>query len=1013
MRTTSAMPLRKVATRRTSRAAKKLGQRSDFSSRQAMYNQLKRIIPGTTKTTPFNVLDTKLKKARSNPDMVALMSQFKYNEVLEVAKELVAKGLFDLPPSSGSRYVEVSKAVREAAREPSSEENLPDDISRSGFRRLERFQSAVTEVDLPNSPSNTPTPSFDQLLKDHLEISRAASAASAVSHDSKPVEVLESTRSTKPISGSRQATAVSMGVSDRQKRGRITLRDSHGRYLETHVEKIYSLLKPCLKGVHYHHSVSFQKIGYELRVSPGLHELMWEYRPRSLVSIARKLCIRGLFLVDYARFPTYREAAEEARKLVPRYADLPLPTCGIISHDASQLLSPYPWELPKLPYMYGIELVASRDTTPDFQRLRLLPAPEGSDALHNNESSNIMETQIPASDLKQTTEPNAAGSQISYPEIPGTSEQVLVQSEISNPAALVQPEASAHHRPGKPNQTLRVGGLSPPVDAMSLFKKFAEFSPVRLELINSGMAFITFTDIEAATTALKANDGTFFDGRELWCGFTKSRPRRRQVTARVVASRQLVNDHVRDLSSLPGDTWDEHPDYTPVKGEAIIGAPTYKTAGAVSKVPAQSIADKLSLPSRSHLPDLDDATSTEKESSKSNVESLDDRLENKQFHVSVPAPAMSDGLGADEGMMSTKNSASDPPSSNLRWDTLLDARDLKKNSNMDPVDTEISRHATMAVPETMSLFLPHSVQHKILCGLQASLEKVCFEYIMRTTPNVLQESQTSWGIDNPHALELNQYMRLFAKLKAFGSKSIEPDNSGSMSRLHNSLILLRNSAVHRKRSSVLNLRRWTHDAYTLAILAGDSKAAAQFENLGRYLEVEQQRMYADKKEAEERLLATVKKLAAKRAELDRLEQEAMDRFIEEHERIRARDSADLNKAIDATLSLDYGLGSGCEKTSSIEPTSPDEPVPATEPASSTVPTVSPAVPITSPAELTTSTIVPTMSPIVPTSLPIMPTALSVERTIIPAESLSLVFKDLQSTDPVSGIFGRLKLWYGA
>ena len=1000
MRTTSAMPLRKVASRRPSRAAKKLVQRGESSLRQAMYNKLKRIIPGTTKTTPFHVLDTKLEKAQSNPDMVALMSQFKYDEILEVAKELVAKGLFDLPPSSGSSYVEAYKAAREAAREPSSEENLPDDISRSGFRRLERFQSAVTEVDLPNSPSNTATTSFDQLLKDHLETSRAASAASAVSHDFKPVEVLESTRSTKPISGSRQATAVSMGVSDRQRRGRGTLRDSNGRYLETHVEKIYSLLKPCLKGVHYHHSVSFQKIGYELRVSPGLHELMLEYRPRSLVSIARKLCIRGLFLVDHARFPTYREAAEEARKLVPRYADLPLPTCGVISHDASQLLSPYPWELPKFPYMYGIEPVASRDTTPDFQRMRLLPAPEGSDALHNNESSNVVETeriQIPASGLKQTKEPNEAGLLKSHPDLPKISKQVLNQDEISNPAALVEPEVTTYDRDGEPSKTLRISGFRRGVHKKQLFEEFARFSPIEIEVPERLVALMTFTDIAAATKALNAKRRFLLCGRALRCTFTN------QVHAHVVVSGQLIDDYTRGLSSLPGDIWDEHPSpsFTLVKGEAISGAP--KMAGAVSKVSAQSIADRPLLPSESHLPDLVDMTSIEKESFKSNVESPDGRLKNKQFQVSVPAPAMSDGLGADEGMISTKNSASDLPSSDLRWDTLLEARDLKKDSNIDPVDLEISRHATMAVPETRSFYLPHSVQHKILCGLQASLEKVCFEYIMRTRPDVLRESQNHWGIDNPHALELNQYTRLCAKLNTF----IGPDNSGSMwRRLHSSLILLRNVAVHRKRSSVPSLRRWTHDAYTLAILVGDSKAAAQFENLGRYLEVEQQRMYAARKEAEERLLVTVKDLAAKRAELNRLEQEAMDRFSKEHKQIHIRDSADLSKAIDAILSLDYGLGSGCEKISSTEPISPNEPVPVTEPASSAVST-------TSPAGLTTSTIVPTTSRIVPTTLPIMPTALSVERTIMPAESLSLVPKDLRSTDPVSGIFGRLKLWYGA
>ncbi|KEQ69947.1 hypothetical protein M436DRAFT_84995 [Aureobasidium namibiae CBS 147.97] len=642
MRTAGAIRSQKMAGRTTSRAAKKVPISHDFLLRQRMYNKLKRIIPDTAKTTPSHVLKTKLENAQSNPDMVALMSQFKYDEILDVAKELVAKGLFGLaqPPHGG--YIRARKAAREAASEPSSEANVPDEIRRSGFRRLDDFQSAVAEAESPSSTSGNSITSFDQLLENHLETSRATSAASAVFSNFKPADILETTRSTKSIDGFRQATAVSVGVRDRRRKPRVSLQDTNGYYLETYVEKVYSESKPRLKGFHCHPSVSYHKIGHELGFFPGLSKLLLEHRPRDLFRLVRELCIRGLFLVNYTRYPSYREAAEEARKLVPQYADLPLRVCAV----ASQILSPYPWEPLRLPYVLDIEPVASRATVPDCQRMKLLPASEGSNAPHNNESSNVMETeriQIPASDLKQTTELNAAGSQISHPDISGTSKQVLEQGEFSNSAALVKPEVTAWDRVGEPSKTLRISGFRRRVNKKSLFEEFARFSPIELEVPERLVALITFTDIEAATRALNAKRRFFFKSSALRCTFTNP------IHTRVVASRQLVDDHMRDLPSLPGDTWDE---------DSSLGS--------------------TSLPSKSHLSDLVDTTSTEEESSKSNVESFDDRLENKEFQVSVSAPAMSDGLGADEGIMSTKNSVSDPPSSDLRWDTLLDARPQKR-----------------------------------------------------------------------------------------------------------------------------------------------------------------------------------------------------------------------------------------------------------------------------------------------------------------------------------------------
>jgi hypothetical protein len=280
----------------------------------------------------------------------------------------------------------------------------------------------------------------------------------------------------------------------------------------------------------------------------------------------------------------------------------------------------------------------------------------------------------------------------------------------------------------------------------------------------------------------------------------------------------------------------------------------------------------------------------------------------------------------------------------------------------------------MAVPQTRTLYLPYSVQHKILCNLQASREQVCFEYIKRKNPKVLEETQNQWKYDGPHALELNQYMYLFMKTDEFGPEPVGLDDDRSMRDLYHSLIMLRHAAVHRKMANVKAVRRWVSDAFGLAVTLGNSRTATQYQILGSYLEAEQNRIETHRKEAEERLLATVKELAAKRAELDRLEREAMNRFREEHKQSSIYGSANLSKIIDASVPLNSGPGVDFEETSSTEPTtSPVEPI------------ISPIEPIISPAEPITS----------------------------PAEPLSLEREETLSTDPISGVFGGLEPWHNA
>jgi hypothetical protein len=109
------------------------------------------------------------------------------------------------------------------------------------------------------------------------------------------------------------------------------------------------------------------------------------------------------------------------------------------------------------------------------------------------------------------------------------------------------------------------------------------------------------------------------------------------------------------------DMWDERPssDLAPVIGEAVPEAPTHTTARAVSKASTHFVADELLLCSESDPPGLVKVANLGITSSKSSVETLDGKLDNKQLQESSPPPAMSDGFETDDDKFSTSPSALD------------------------------------------------------------------------------------------------------------------------------------------------------------------------------------------------------------------------------------------------------------------------------------------------------------------------------------------------------------------
>ncbi|KAH0006318.1 hypothetical protein KCU78_g12379, partial [Aureobasidium melanogenum] len=83
-------------------------------------------------------------------------------------------------------------------------------------------------------------------------------------------------------------------------------------------------------------------------------------------------------------------------------------------------------------------------------------------------------------------------------------------------------------------------------------------------------------------------------------------------------------------------------------------------------------------------------------------------------------------------------------------------------------------------------------------------------------------------------------------------------------------------------------------------------------------------MKAEKMKAEEDLLVTVRELAAKRAELLRVEREAMTAYQTAHKQLPTRTS-ELDTAIDADIPL-HGFGVQWKETSSVEGISSAKPM---------------------------------------------------------------------------------------
>ncbi|KAH6874201.1 hypothetical protein B0T10DRAFT_449413 [Thelonectria olida] len=224
-----------------------------------------------------------------------------------------------------------------------------------------------------------------------------------------------------------------------------------------------------------------------------------------------------------------------------------------------------------------------------------------------------------------------------------------------------------------------------------------------------------------------------------------------------------------------------------------------------------------------------------------------------------------------------------------------------------------SRHA----PSLFPVYLPFRTQHKLLVKVQTILEQACFAFGQRVMPDVLQKNR--W--DCPESAELNIWATEFLQRQSeFADRK---SNTGKpLEKLFHSVADVRHTAVHRIRVSARGIEQFLLDAEGLATLLEDEVCLKSLTKLRRDTQLVIGELERNKHVLSSKLGETLKRTAAQRAELDRIEEEAIAEMVKEDGEYQVFAGSNLEQAIvsiDATaVALENEISSGVDDIDSVE-----------------------------------------------------------------------------------------------
>lgn len=179
----------------------------------------------------------------------------------------------------------------------------------------------------------------------------------------------------------------------------------------------------------------------------------------------------------------------------------------------------------------------------------------------------------------------------------------------------------------------------------------------------------------------------------------------------------------------------------------------------------------------------------------------------------------------------------------------------------------------VSVPSLFPLEFEFVIGYKILVKTQQVLEFACFRFAKKVMPEILEKRK--WHC--PESAELNQWAHEFLKrLKKFEKGPSRPAlASRPLKELFPSIKQIRHHAVHRIPVTAKELEQFMADGEILVQLFEDSTAISVMARARSEVQKAVAEMEKRKNMLEARLAEVLRDIADKRAELDRIEAEAI------------------------------------------------------------------------------------------------------------------------------------------
>lgn len=192
------------------------------------------------------------------------------------------------------------------------------------------------------------------------------------------------------------------------------------------------------------------------------------------------------------------------------------------------------------------------------------------------------------------------------------------------------------------------------------------------------------------------------------------------------------------------------------------------------------------------------------------------------------------------------------------------------------------------------LYLPAKGQRRLLSKVQDILEHACFAFGKKAMASELQKQ----GWDSSECVELNVWMGLFRSREHLFSAERLAALGKSFPDLLSSIAQIRHTAVHRLRITAGRVELFLADAETLTALLADESCVRQLSHLRRETHSVLEEFGRSKDLLESQYKDKCKEIAARRAELDRIEHAAWDTMLEEDKQYQRFAGANLEEIID-------------------------------------------------------------------------------------------------------------------